>query len=681
MIFKTDFTRGDSLAKHLARTDTNTRVLIREDLSQGVPLDLAFAVPFLGGFAATNPRAVRRVIHGKWSPANEHAGSERLILDLACERLGIRPDAPRIVAQHSKPHADGTDRPDHFHVVWPLVDVDTGRAVRSHEAPLADELISRLAEVALGEPITPGVRHREVVAILRKEGRTAIADQLSQYPAAHGGERMTTGARRSLQRAGFDPKSTAPQLLDCWRAAGGEAAAFVAKARDRGFEIRRGEKVILAVHLASEVPIPLRRALNEASKAGGDALRLKKDDCDDLFGDLPGHVGKQERRDAAMLEADRKKTDDQLILLGREALGDGDSRAAARAFGAAATRRLNWEAERRQDYRTIAAERRSEQGRAKIVEQHRVKRAFRHAGIFSDRRLRRLAVIAAAAGAVLAGGGLGAAMIAGGIAIAAIPTYERARAVAFIERRDRLARYQRDRGVLMQHRIETKAVQAKQTIALDGRGDNLLAGAYLELLIRQRLQGLNYYDRELKRALRTALRKSKADMLEALGRKADAAAVGKVLGCRPMRSNPDRRAVAQVLRDRFQTAAADSLDPVYAWIRDISMSMPACFIDDRDSDVGPTRRAAKPTRGVEISAERRASSGAEGATLQAAAGLNTGRQASPISQEAPRSSAVSMPIGPAPAVAAPTRLASSRSPARVPTRGHPSIHRGKGFGD
>lgn len=680
MIFKTDFTRGDGLAKHLARTDTNTRVLIREDLSQGVPPDLALAVPLLAAFAATNPRTVRRLVHVKWSPAEEHVGSERLILDLACERLGIRPDAPRIVAQHSKPHADGTERPDHFHVVWPLVDVDTGRAVRSHEAPLADELISRLAEVVLGEPIIPGVRHREVLAVLRKEGQTAIADQLSHYPAAHGGERMTTGTRRSLQRAGVDPKVVASQLLDCWRAAGGQIAAFVDKARGSGFEIRRGESVVLAVHLASEVPIPLRRALNEASKAGRDALHLQKGGCDDLFGDLPGHVGKHERQDVSMLEADRHRTDDQLILLGREALADGNSRAAARAFGAVAARRLNWEAERRQDYRTIAAERRSEQRRAKTVEQFRVKRAFRHAGIFSDRRLRRLAVIAAATGAVLAGGGLGAAMIAGGIAIAAIPTYERARTVAFIERRDRIAQYQRDRGVLMQHRVETKAVRAKHKVALNSRGDHLLAGAYLDLLIRQQRLGLNYYDRQLKRALRTALRKSKAEMLEELSRKADAAAIGKVLGFRPMRSNPDRRAVAQALRERSQTAAADSLDPVYAWIRDISTAAPAYVIDDRDSDVGLSKNAAKAKREVEIGVERGAGSAAGRSRLPAGADVGIGRQASPSSHRAPSTSAASMTIGPAPAVAAPA-LAPSKSPARVPTRGQPNIHRGKGYGD
>ncbi len=131
MIVKTDFTRGDGLARHLARTDTNIRVLIREDLSQGVPLDLALAVPFLGGFAATNPRAVRRVIHVKCSPRAEHKDASMVVLKLVCERYGISPTAPRICVQHKKPRADGTPRPDHFHFVFPLIDLETGKAVRS----------------------------------------------------------------------------------------------------------------------------------------------------------------------------------------------------------------------------------------------------------------------------------------------------------------------------------------------------------------------------------------------------------------------------------------------------------------------------------------------------------------------------------------------------------------------
>lgn len=653
MIFKTDFTRGDSLAKHLARTDTNTRVLIREDLSQGVPLDLALAVPFLGGFAATNPRAVRRVIHGKWSPAEEHVGGERLILDLACKRLGIRPDAPRIVVQHSKPHDDGTDRPDHFHVVWPLVDVDTGRAVRSHEAPLADELISRLAEVVLGEPITPGVRHREVVAILSKEGRTTIADQLSHYPAAHGGERMTTGARRSLQRAGVDPRSAASQLLDCWRAAGGEAAAFVDKARDSGFEIRRGESVVLAVHLASEVPIPLRRALNEASKAGGNPQHLKKGSCDDLFGDLPGHVGKQERRDASMLEADRKMTDDQLILLGREALADGDGRGAARAFGAVAARRRSWEAERGIGYRDIAAERRRERRRAEIVGRRRVARAFRHAAIFSDRRLRRLAFAAAAAGAVLAGGGLGAALIAGGIALAALPSYEAARAVKFVERRDLLARYRRERGELEQHRADTVAMRKDQAKALNRWGDNQLAGAYFDLLAVERRRSLRYHEKQLKRALRAALRKAKVGMLDELGRRADAPAIGKALGFKPMRTDRDRRAVAQALRERRETAAADALDPTYAFIRDISMAMPAVIVSDVGADLEPVVQAGSTLS----QAGGKAVPGVDGRASSAARANSAGPSAS----------------GRSPSLGSGVRPAATRRP--------PQLSRGRGYGD
>ena len=593
MIVKTDFTRGGGLAKHLSRTDTNTRVLIREDLSQGVPLNLALAVPFLGGFAATNPRTVRRVIHVKCSPGAEHAGAPQLVLTLLLERFGISPTAPRICVQHTKPRVDGTPRPDHFHFVWPLVDVETGKAIRSHDAQLKDEIIARLAELELGEPVTPSVRHNEVVAHLDRDGKIAIAAELAHHEAARGGERMTTGTRRALQRAGLDAEGAAARLLDAWHAARGDVPVFVAQARQAGFDIKVGDSVILAVHVGSNVPIPLRRALNQASKATGAALRLRRENCDDLFRDLPDHIGPQAMQDEGKLARDRDQTDEQLIRLGRDALADGDGRTAARAFGALAARRRGWEVERRLDHREIATERRSERRRAEIVGRRRVERAFRFAGIFSDRRLRKIAVAAAAAGAVLAGGGLGAALIAGGIALAALPSFEQARVVKFIERRDRLASYHRERGELEQHRVATAETKKEWAKVLNARNDNRLAGAYFDLLAIERRRNLRYHEKQLKRALRAALRKAKTDMLDELGRRIDAPVIGKALGFKPMRTDRDRRAVAQALRDRGQPAAADALDPVYAFTRDLAMAMvrPSPVVED--ADIEPAVQAAE----------------------------------------------------------------------------------------
>lgn len=603
MIVKTDFTRGDGLARHLARTDTNIRVLIREDLSQGVPLDLALAVPFLGGFAATNPRAVRRVIHVKCSPRAEHEGAPMLVLKLVCERYGISPTAPRICVQHKKPQADGTPRPDHFHFVLPLVDLETGKAVRSHDAPLKDEIISRIAEIELGEAVTPGVRHKEVVSRLGDEEEVAIADELARYDPARPGERMTTGTRRSLQRAGLDADDVGARLLDAWCRASGDVATFVAQARQAGFEMTAGESVILAVHIESRVPIPLRRTLNQASKTAGAALRLRRESCDELFRDMPEHRSRQKIRDTRKLAVDRIETDEQLLRLGREALADGDGKRAARAFGAVAFRRLRWETEQASERRAIVQARRDEQRRAEIVGQRRVERAFRHAGMFADRRLRRMVVAAVAAGAMLAGGGLGAVLLAGGIALAALPSYEKARAIQFIERRDRLARYQRERCELQQHRADAGVVQETWAKALTGRLDHRLAGAYFDLLAIERRRTLRFEERKRKGALRAALRKAKADMLDELGRRAGAAAIGKALGFQSMRTDRDRRAVAEALRDRRQIEVADTLDPTYAWIRDYAMSRATSVTlgieaDDLERPIAASENTVAPQAGA-----------------------------------------------------------------------------------
>jgi hypothetical protein len=73
---------------------------------------------------------------------------------------------------------------------------------------------------------------------------------------------------------------------------------------------------------------------------------------------------------------------------------------------------------------------------ARDLRTRRLQRAFKLAGIAENKLLRRVVLYAAGLGIILAGGGLGLALIGAGFAVAALPSRERARALALQSRLD-----------------------------------------------------------------------------------------------------------------------------------------------------------------------------------------------------------------------------------------------------
>ena len=222
MIVREQFRRAGGLADHLARLDTNKSVTVRSDLCQGVPPDIRQALVVLAGIARTNPRTKRHFIHFKISPSKPDARAIRRALDLIEKEYGIAPGSPRLVVEHQK-----GDRPNHFHVVYSIVDIGTGRAVPSEGNYLKDEIISRLLELELGEAITPGSRHADVVEALRDRGQANEAAVLAGVHATKAGARL--GARRACNSSVLVStlRSQEPRSTSCGPTLGGILALSV----------------------------------------------------------------------------------------------------------------------------------------------------------------------------------------------------------------------------------------------------------------------------------------------------------------------------------------------------------------------------------------------------------------------------------------------------------------------
>ncbi|KPH80807.1 MULTISPECIES: relaxase/mobilization nuclease domain-containing protein [Bosea] len=560
MIVREQFRRAGGLAEHLARLDTNKSVTLRADLGRGLPVDIKQALVVLAGISRTNPRTKRHFIHFKISPAKTDERSIQRALALIEKEYGIDSRSPRLVVEHEK-----GDRPNHFHVVYSVVDLSTGRAVSSEGNYLKDETISRLLELELGEAITPGPRHVEVVEILRERDQVVEAAALAGVEAARPGARLRSTTRRQLERVGVDADAAGAQIYQLWNDVDGEREAFRRRLGEAGFDIVMGHSVLVALHRVSGGEIPLRRILNEHSKAAGMPLGLVKQSFDDLFEDSETlDLIKGERR-RPHITAARAATDQELLRLGREALVDGDPVQAAKAYGALAARRAQHEVDLRRAHKEAEAEIRREKTRLVSVRRQRVERAFRAAAIFDARRMRQIAFGAAAAGALLAGGGLGVALLAGGFAVGLLPTYETARALARQARLDRKSNSKPVKAAVNNNSAESSS----QVPLFKSRDDHRVAAVYFDLVLAAQRRRLTSREASVAKAARQVLRPITAATVGMLAKRRDANVIRRQLRLHTPVAHGDRCDVARVFRSQGHRTVADGLDPTTALIMQV----------------------------------------------------------------------------------------------------------------
>lgn len=558
MIVVSEFVRAGGHAAHLSREDTNRKVTMRWDLSRGVPHDLELALALEAGLARTNPRTQRDLIHFKVSPSQDHRRAFELALELIEREYGISSSAMRVVVVHAK-----GDRPEHMHVVYSIVDAETGKAIPSQNKFVQNELIARQLEMMLGEPIVPGPNHLDVIDALRSRGQHTEADYLATFAPAEKGQRVGTQIRRQNERVGLDTKAASRTLYTAWMEASGDLGAFAVGLDAIGFDLFRGDRAVIARHRGTGGIVPLRRGLNMASREVGAALDYTRYTFDGRFGLLLSFDAIKDEKSTRRLNLAQAATDEELRRLGLEALIDGDARQATKAYGAMAARRKREENAQRRTDRDLKLEIQRERHRLELIRKKRVDRAFLAAAIFDSSRMRKLVFAAAATGVLLAGGGVALALVAAGFTIGALPTREQARAVKRQAQQDRRAVYERDRRERDAAKAE-RAVPGPKPAVFRSRQDDLIAGLLFDLVVTAKRRRLRDDERRLQRAAVEALGPTAASVVRQLGRRRNAESISRTLDLRRPKTDRDRSALASIFRGRMQNAVADMIDPITA---------------------------------------------------------------------------------------------------------------------
>lgn len=582
MIVRDRFTRLGRTASHLARVDTNKTVTVLHDQCRNLPPDIPVSLTILACLSRTNDLTKRHLLHFKVSPEldNPRALPEALYW---IERVfGISANAPRLVVRHEK-----GDRPAHYHVLYSIVDQDTGRAVSSNDNYLKDEVISRILELRLGERVVPGTRHDAVVEQVAAMGLHREAQILAQYEAAVTGERLDTETRQHAGRAGGDAKAGATTIYECWLGAAGRAPLFRERLGVAGYDLVWGDAALVAVDRKTGALIPIRRAINERSKAAGLPLKLKREGCDDLFEEEDTLARRRAEHAAKRLAEAEAATAEELRRFGREALLDGDPVRAARCFGAIAYRLARADAEQRQLNDKAAGELAREHKRLAILRQRRVDRAFVAAGIFDHRKMRKAVFIAAAASALLAGGGLGLALVAGGVALGVLPRREQARALARQAQEDRRAEAQQRAEAAIGARA---AAGESRTRIFGDRREKLLTGIVFALKRKACTRVLLSSERDLLREAERALGPKASAAVRLLAQRKDAAFIGRQLHLKQPVAHLDKCEAARIFRERGRMDLADRLDPVSALIRQVSSRSFTDQTDEAEAQEIPVRQ-------------------------------------------------------------------------------------------
>jgi hypothetical protein len=441
VIIRSEYRQVGGLAAHLTSTEKNRLVRVEVELLRDCPTDIADTLALFVIFASTNARCRRDLLHLKISPGARISDLQLAqVLTVIEEEHGIPTTTPRHIVRHSK-----GDRADHFHACYAMVDPTTGRALDSSANYLKDEIASRRLELMFGERIVSGPRDQQVVEILRARGSEDDARRISEASRkVERGVRLTDGDQRQAARLKMDERSLKRFVNDVWTAFNNQSD-FIEALTAHGLGLAQGDRAVMVVDSETSFAKPLHRTINAAAKAAGCDVRMRAADTAILFPDLPTLAErKRALGDQAVVQAEAD-VGRELQRLRHEAAIDDDKDEVA----AANEREAQLEAERQErqrQFRDTLQERRrliraAHEERRKL-RKRRVDRAFKLSGITGTKILRRAVFLAVTYGVLLAGGGLGWALIFAGVARAALPDRELARALAYEASRQNDADFQ-----------------------------------------------------------------------------------------------------------------------------------------------------------------------------------------------------------------------------------------------
>lgn len=459
MIIKPRARRPGGLARHLTNAENNEAIEFSAELSRTIGDDIHQGLRELVAMAGAFPRVERCLLHFIVSPGKP-AGQDQLgqVLDLVELMHDIPPSTPRVVVLHTK-----GDRAVHAHAVYLGIDLNTGLGFKSHNSFHRAEAAQRAAEDLLGEPLVSSPNNRYAAEILKAKGFDALADRVQALPPPRRNARLDQLTKDVLVRGKTDSDALAGDLWSGFQACKHDPGRrnLAAHLAERGIEVSLGRKALLVNRKGTTASIPLLRTLKRIAAAKGNNEVLRKATIDDLMGRKSGpaverHLSSPERHQKA-----KKALHDEYTKLAIEAALDGD-----RALAAKVREHEQRLAQRNEFTQRLRTERQAINyyyRRIAIVRRMRVDRAFRAAKWWAaHRRLRKFAILAAGTAVLLAGGGLGLALVAGGLAFASIPSFERARAAALAAQREALRARRNQQAALQDafHRIRDELRQS-----------------------------------------------------------------------------------------------------------------------------------------------------------------------------------------------------------------------------
>ncbi len=268
MIVKGGAIGGGGLADHLRSAD-NERI----DL---VSVDGLLATDIAGATAEMRARAAGLTRKGlfhfqvspglaeTWGPEQEARAIKAVVEEYCLE------GQPLAVVRHAK-DAQRVGRDAHIHIVALRVR-PTGRVISDSFSRVRNEKIARELEHALGHTCVPGRHNCAVLARLRAEGRTAVAEWMSAAAEVPRPEAAYTFQEHQQERrTGVRKADVAAQVLAAWRAAD-TGPAFAAALAERGYRLAQGREpgAVLVIDQTGGTH-ELTRLLRAAQKAAGQA--------------------------------------------------------------------------------------------------------------------------------------------------------------------------------------------------------------------------------------------------------------------------------------------------------------------------------------------------------------------------------------------------------------------------
>ncbi len=120
------------------------------------------------------------LLHIVIAPSQELAANElKATIEAIHKEFGFNPADPETLAMHQSRRADGSVK-QHWHLVRPAADSESGKTYRLFRSKAKDEAVSRLLELQLGHKLTSGSRNDFAELRLREQGHDELAERLAE---------------------------------------------------------------------------------------------------------------------------------------------------------------------------------------------------------------------------------------------------------------------------------------------------------------------------------------------------------------------------------------------------------------------------------------------------------------------------------------------------------------------